>query len=156
MLILPTYTAATCGVHNVRSRVLALGEHISFHIAVFVCAGTVVFGCLAGRISDERFVAVWLCAAAAIVAAYSALTGAYSRELWERVCPHGPAIALLVGHLAPITAGAFYIEMNRAGTGSGLAFLPPLLWALLFYPIGIAWTTFRITASKVEKGGSDS
>jgi len=130
-------------------------EIVSFHVAVFVFTAIVVlFGCAA---SPQPFsVSIWLCLTVAIVVAFSAWTGAYSKKLWERAAPHGPAIVLLIGHIAPIAAVAIYIAMIRSGNGSGVVFLPLLLWAGLFYLIGIPLTVFRLAESTPNETESDS
>jgi hypothetical protein len=128
-------------------------ELASFHLAVFVCAAVVVFfGCATNLPAiNTTFFVVWLCVSVLVVVAISAWTGAHSRQLWESAEPHGSVAVLFIGHLGLFAAGAIYLAMAQAGTGSGLVLLLPMSWAGLFYLIGIFRTVDALAESKIEK-----
>lgn len=136
---------------NVRNSMSAWISLISFHVALFVCVSMVVFYVCVNtlRSIDSSFYVVWLCLTVAAVAAISTRTGVNLHRRWDSAPPNGSTLVLVVGHLGTLVAGSLYAAMTQAGTGSGLALLLPMTWAVLFYLIGIVWTVVVLNGPNV-------
>ncbi len=127
----------------------------SFHVAVSICVALGVFVAGASSLSSPPYqlstasllVGV-VCVSAVAVIGISFVSRAYRPGRWRGEVADGASIVLLVGHLGPILALAMLRSMVKAGAGSGLVLVFPILWALLFYVPGILWALNRL--SRVE------
>jgi len=69
---------------------------------------------------------------------------AFTVSSWEKAAPHFASVLISIGHLAPLYTVCAIYSMHRAGAGSGLIFIPMLIWAAIFYPWGILCCMLRL------------
>ena len=118
----------------------ALLELLSFHLALFF--GSTILFIFQGvpyvaNLGTNTAILVWLLSSGAVVVFVSYITKAYQIERWTSARTGVASSLCFIGHLAPIAALYMYQGMARAGTGSGLAFLPIIAWGAVFYGVGV-------------------
>lgn len=153
-----------CCLHSGRGTMLATLEMLSFHAAVFGASSVVFFFLffIAWSVhfdGQANALTVWVLCSSAIVVLLSMAVGAYKTCRWKKAQPDRASIVILVGHLAPVVSAYLYSQMLRAGTGSGVVFLPLIAWAILFYPIGIVMALSRLASVRdevVERNDAES
>lgn len=140
---------------------LALLEVISFHIGLFfrsaiialILVGPFVIGFLATFYQDAQnaetiALLVLMFSAAIMTGAFSSEKGTYSTSVWEKAQPHTASLLILLGHPAPIAAIYLYLAMAKSGMGSGVVFIPLLIWSAIFYFVGIDLAVKKTKQSK--------
>lgn len=137
---------------------LALLEMISFHLALFFSASILfVLKAPMVRVGPQAIVVAWLLFCGLSVLVVSLVLRAHVIARWKAARPHGAALALLAGHAAPVLAGLLFQQWVVGGTGSssGLALLPLMAWAVIFYGLGIVGIIKRLT-SAAARGRADA
>ncbi len=124
-------------------------ELVSFHVAVFFTASiSFIFLKIVNVLNTTPTLLGWLIYCGVVVVFISRVSCAYVIGHWVKSKPHGASLVIMLGHLAPI-AGAYLSHlMAKAGTGSGLIFLPLIIWATLFYAVGIVWSLIRLSVCR--------
>jgi hypothetical protein len=54
-------------------------------------------------------------------------------SLWSKAETTVPSIVIIIGYLGPAHAIFYNIQMAKAGYGSGIVFIPSMLWVFIFY-----------------------
>ncbi len=133
-------------------KMLILIKYISFHFSVFIIASTIFFTLLGGsKYHGSLQLFIWLSFCGLILFTICYISGAHKLRYWSEAETIGASIVIAIGHLGPVHALYYYIQMAKAGYGSGIVFMPSILWVLIFYGIGVFWCFSRIAEVKMSK-----
>ncbi len=125
---------------------------ISLYFAVIVLISiSYLFSSLPGKFEMYLTIFIWLtyCGIPLIILSY--ITGAHKLRYWSEAETTGPSIVIIFGHLGPLYAVYYFILMTKVGYGSGIVFIPSILWVFIFYIIGVMWCLARIASVKFSE-----
>lgn len=107
-------------------------ELISFHVALLALSATALLFVAPGFIHALPVIAL------IISAVISYFGKVYSPENWRDADSGGASIVLFLGHFGTIFNAYLLYSMFKHGAGSALFMIPGILWATIFYVVGIA------------------
>ncbi len=130
---------------------ITLLKIISFYLAVIVLISiTFIFSNLSNKFGTNLTLFLWLVYCCIPLFTLSFITGVHKLRLWSKAETTGPSILIFLGHLGPAHAIYYYIQMAKAGYGSGVVFIPSMWWVFIFYGIGAFWCISRVATVKFE------
>lgn len=115
---------------------------ISFHLALFFTAsGLLIFSAFSSisiyGMDETTSILLSVGIAIAITALISRASRACFFDTWLGYTNDNASFLIFLGHAGPGFGAYFLFKMMEAGTGSGLIFLPLIVWTVVFYGAGL-------------------
>lgn len=115
---------------------------ISFHLALFFSAsGLLIFTAFSYisifRMGEVTSILISIGIAFALTALISWASRAYFLGTWLAYTYDNSSFLIFLGHAGPGVGTYLLFQMMKAGSGSGLVFLPLIVWTVVFYGIGL-------------------